>query len=227
MLIIIIIFIGFIVCWNFSEIIFEIIRKPISPHLPTGGLVFTAPMDKFLAHIKVSLFAGMVVSCPLWIYQLWAFIAPGLYRKEKKYSLVFMFAGTCLFLTGVSFVYFVVYPLAFDFLMNFGGGEDKPMITINEYLSFFTTTTLVFGAVFEMPLIFAILAMMGIVEKQMLVKFRRFAIVILAACSAIFTPPDVISMILMMIPMLLLYEISVFLVGVLEPPPIDEDLEDT
>lgn len=206
------VFVGFLASWMFSERIFDIVRVPIEPYLPTGGLVFTAPMDKFMAHIKVSLLSGVILSSPYWIYQIWKFIAPGLYQNEKKFGYFFIFFGSTLFLTGAAFVYYVVYPMAFKFLMTFGGEADKPMITINEYLSFFTTTTLVFGLAFEMPLILSILGKLGIVDRGFLRRFRRYAIVILAAASALFTPPDVISMVLMMIPMLALYEISVLLV---------------
>jgi sec-independent protein translocase protein TatC len=204
---------GFLLAWGFSEKIFDIVRAPITPFLSqTDGLVFTAPMDKFLAHIKVSFLAGVILSSPLWMYQFWKFISPALYDNEKKFGVIFIVFGTFLFLTGVSFAYFVVYPMAFKFLMGFGGGTDKPMITISEYLSFFTTTTLVFGLAFEMPLIFSILGKLGLVTHEFLASKRRYAIVVLAALSAMITPPDVISMVLMMIPMTLLYEISILLV---------------
>jgi len=211
---IIAIVIGFGACWIFSDQLFDIIRQPIAPFLKEGGLIFTAPMDKFLAHIKVSLLASAILSCPFWIYQVWLFIAPGLYEKEKKYGIAFIFSGSFLFLLGVSFVYFVVYPMAFDFLMNFGGGVDAPMITISEYLSFFTTTTLVFGAAFEMPLVLTILGILGVIDHHFLASKRRYAIVIMAALSAFITPPDVISMFAMLVPLTLLYELSIFLVKV-------------
>ncbi len=209
-----IILVGFLASWGFSELLFDFMRSPIQPYLPTDGLVFTAPMDKFLAHIKVSLLSGVIITSPFWVYQLWAFIAPALYKDEKKFGIFFILFGTSLFLTGVSFVYFVVYPMAFKFLMTFGGEVDKPMITIKEYLSFFITTTLVFGAAFEMPLVFTILARVGVVSESFLRKNRRYAIVILAAMSAMFTPPDIISMVLMMGPMILLYELSIVLVSI-------------
>lgn len=208
--------IGAAVCYNFSEILFDIIRRPISPFLDAtgGGLIFTGPMDKFVASIKVSLLGGLIVSCPFWVYQLWKFIAPGLYAHEKKYSLAFIFFGTVLFLSGVTFVYFVVYPLAFDFLMNYGSGTDQAMISIGEYLSFFMTTTLLFGAAFELPLILTILGMAGVIDKKFLKEKRRYAIVLMAVTSAFLTPPDVLSMSALMVPLLILYEISVVLVGI-------------
>ena len=158
---------------------------------------------------------GIIVSCPFWLHQLWRFIAPGLYPSERKFGLVFISVGSVLFLTGVTFVYTVVYPMAFKFLMGFGGGVDKPMITISEYLSFFVTTTLVFGAAFEMPLILTMLGVLGVIDYKFLKEKRRYAIVLLAALSAIVTPPDVISMLMMMGPMVLLYESSIWAVYLL------------
>lgn len=202
-----------IIAWNFSDFFFSIVRAPILPYLPQNGLVFTAPMDKFMAHLKVAFLSGVVMACPVWIYQFWMFVAPGLYKKEKKYGVSFIFFGTFLFLVGVTFVYFVVYPLAFDFLLNFGGETDQAMITINDYLSFFMTTTLVFGLAFELPLILTILGMMGIVSKALLIALRRYAVIVMCVLSAVITPPDVMSMILLVLPLCLLYEISIVLVG--------------
>ena len=205
--------------WNFSEFFFTIVRKPILPYLPQGGLVFTAPMDNFMAHLKVSIMVGVICACPVWIYQIWMFVAPGLYKNEKKYGLYFIFFGTLLFLSGVSFVYFVVYPLAFEFLLNFGSGTDTAMITISEYLSFFMTTTLVFGAAFELPLILTILGMIGLVDKPLLIALRRYAVIVMCILSAVITPPDIMSMILLVLPLLFLYELSIVLVGWLGRKP--------
>jgi sec-independent protein translocase protein TatC len=203
---------GFLACWAFSDRIFEVIRRPIQKFLPTGGLIFTAPMDKFLAYVKVSFLAGVVISCPIWILQIWKFVAPGLYQHERRYAVSFMAFGTILFMIGVSFVYFVVFPMAFQFLLGFGTAVDKPMITIDAYLSFFTNMTLVFGLAFEMPLVLALLGLLGIIDHHLLMRYRRYAIVAMAILAAIVTPPDAISMMMMLVPLVLLYEISIWVV---------------
>lgn len=206
------ILLGMVICYNFSERIFDIIRGPIAPYLPSGGLVFTAPADKFIAHLKLSFFGGMILTCPVWIYQLWRFVAPGLYTKERKYSLGFIFFGSLLFVLGVLFAYFGVFPMAFKFLMGYGGEVDKPMITIDQYLSFFITTTLMFGLAFELPLVIVILGLMELVSAKFLREKRRYAVMILTVLAAIITPPDLLSMLMMLAPMVLLYEIAALIV---------------
>lgn len=204
------------ICFIMSEHIFNIVRHPIQAYLPEGGLVFTNPMDKFMAHMKLSMVAGVIMACPAWIYQAWMFIAPGLYAHEKKYSLTFVFSGIALFLTGVSFAYFLVLPSAFQFLFSFGGSVDKPLITISEYMSFFATMTLVFGASFELPLILVALGVLGLVSSATLREKRRYAIVALATIAAVITPPDVLSMMMLLVPLAALYEISILVVRVVE-----------
>lgn len=209
------VFICGLVAWFFSTQIFDLIRLPIEPYLnnTNGGLMFTHPMDKFMAHVKVSALTGVIFSCPVWLFQLWRFVAPGLYAHEQKYAAGFIISGTTLFVTGVLFVYFLVFPAAFKFLLGFGGDIDKPLITISEYLSFFITTTLVFGISFELPLILVLLGLVGIVDSKMLRKNRRYAIVLLALVSAVVTPPDMLSMIMLLVPLVILYEISILIVA--------------
>ncbi len=203
------------VCWIFHEQLFDALREPIAPFLEGNGLVFTHPIDKFMSHLKVTVLAGVVIACPIWLYQAWMFVAPGLYSHEKKYSIIFITSGTVLFAVGVSFCYFLVLPAAFQFLLNFGGKTDHPMITINEYLSFFTTMILVFGLAFELPLVIVVLGVIGIVDAKFLRDKRRIMIVVLAIASAIVTPPDIMSMLLLFVPLWVLYEISIILVAVL------------
>lgn len=204
------------ICYGFSEHIFNFIRAPIQPYLPNGGLIYTGPLDKFMAHIKIAFVCGIIISCPLWLFQVWKFVAPGLYVNERKYTVGFIFSGTVLFLLGSAFSYWVVLPMAFHFLMNFGGDIDKPMISIDQYLGFFTQMCLMFGVSFELPLIISVLGMMGLVSHQFLKEKRRYAVMILAIASAIITPPDLMSMLMMLVPMIGLYELGVIVVGLIE-----------
>lgn len=202
--------------YNFSEQLFNIVRHPIAKYLPSGGLVYTGPMDKFMAHIKIAIVFGIITSCPFWLYQLWKFIAPGLYRNEKKYAALFISAGSFLFLGGVVFSYLVALPMAFDFLFTFGGDVDKPMITIEQYLGFFNQFCLMFGLAFELPLIMSILGMMGLISQRFLIDKGRYAVMILAVVAAVITPPDVMSMIIMLVPLIALYYVGVLVVGLIE-----------
>lgn len=204
------------VCFHFSQQIFEVIRKPIAPYLPSGGLIYTGPIDKFMAYVKLSLVGGVILACPFWLFQVWQFVAPGLYKKEKSYASGFIVSGTFLFLTGAAFSYYVVLPMAFHFLMTFGGEADKPMIAIDSYLSFVTQITVMFGLSFELPLVLVTLSLMGLISKQFLTTNRRYAVMIMTIVSAIVTPPDLLSMLLMLGPLWFLFELGVFIVGLIE-----------
>ena len=204
---------AFALCWFFSEAILDFLRKPLQPFLNNtqGGLIFTAPMDKVIAHLQVSLFAGIFLSSPYWLSQLWHFISPGLYKKEKKLFIFFCFIGTILFLLGLCFAYFVVFPILFSVLMNFGNGVDQPFITIKNYLYFIVRFSLILGFVFEMPLIIILLCRAGIISVETLKKYRRQAILFLSILSAIITPPDVLTLFLLLFPLIGLYELSIYL----------------
>jgi len=207
-------------CWMFKEFLFDVIRQPIEPFLSTEqqGLVYTGLMENFLAYVKISLLGGVILSCPFWLYHLWRFLSPALYKNEKKYGLAFIFSGTVLFISGVSFVYYLVYPLAFEFLLSFGQGQDQALITVNEYLSFFIKTTFLFGLAFEIPLILSLLGILGVVSAEFLASNRRYAFLFLSFASALMTPPDPLSMMMMAFPMVLLYELSILSIRVLAKP---------
>lgn len=212
----IILFTGFCVSWFYVDELFAFVRMPIVDFLPNQALIFISPTEKFLSYIKVAFLSSVFFSIPFLLHQLWIFVVPALYKKEKKFMLVFLFLGSFLFILGVGFVYFIVFPNAFSFLLNFGSSADQAMISIAEYLSFFFIMFLVFGLAFEMPLIFSILALTGLVSSKFLASSRRYAVVLLATASAILTPPDIFSMVFMLVPLLLLYEVSIFFVKVLE-----------
>ncbi len=188
----------------FSEEMLAVIRKPVLKYLgAAGGLVFTGVMDKFMAHLKVGVLGGVILTCPYWLYHVWRFISPGLYKHERRYAAGFIIAGTFLFMCGVCFVYFLVYPAAFKYLFTIGGDVDKPMITIDAYLGFFAMTTLLFGVAFELPVVLMVLAMMGLIDAAFFKAKRRYAIVILSIVAAVLTPPDGFSMVMMLVPLLL------------------------
>jgi sec-independent protein translocase protein TatC len=201
------------IAYEHSKELFDFIRKPIEKYLPNGGLVYTAPMDKFMAHFKLSIVAGVIASCPFWLYQLWKFIAPGLYKNERKYMTSFITMGSFLFVSGAAFSYYVALPMTFEFLFSFGGDDDKPMITIDHYLDFVTQFALMFGVSFELPLILTLLAMAGLVSQKFLIDKGRYAVMLLALVAALITPPDVMSMTIMLVPMIALYYIGILMVG--------------
>ena len=189
----------------------NIVRQPIQPFLKNtaGGLVFTAPLDQFLAHIQVSFFFALFISSPYWLHQAWLFIAPGLYKNEKKVFLWIWFSGLVLFLLGVLFATFIVFPLVFRVLLQFGNTMDQPLITIKNYLSFFIRSSFIFGLVFEMPLFLTTACYMGFFSPSTLKKYRRQVIVLMAIISALITPPDILSMLLILLPLIGLYELSI------------------
>lgn len=205
--------IAFVFCWFFSGRILSFLRRPLEPFLKdgAGGLIFTAPVDNVMAHLQVAFFAGILLASPYWLIQFWRFISPGLYKQEKKIFIFFWIASAFLFLAGACFAFFVALPLVFSVLMNFGQGIDKPFITIKNYLSFISHFVLALGLVFEMPLLLIFLCRWGLISPSILKKYRRHALVILSAVSALITPPDILSLFLVLLPLLALYEISVWL----------------
>ena len=210
--ILLVITLGFIFCYFFSKNILTIISQPIKPYLThtNGQLIFISPFEKFFSYLWVSLFAGFIVSSPFWLYQVWKFISPGMYKGEKKWSLLFVGSSVFLFLSGILFVYFAVFPLSFNFLLNFGG-EEAAYISLKPFLSFFLRTALVFGLVFEMPILLFSLLKLNIITVEQLTKARPYVIILIALLSAIITPPDILSMLFMMFPVYLLFEASIWL----------------
>jgi sec-independent protein translocase protein TatC len=203
---------GVVLCYCYSDRIVLFLERPLLRLLPEGKahLYFTGITDKFFVYLKVSVLAGTVLVSPYLLYELWKFVRPALYETEKRFAFPFLFCGTSAFALGVSFGYFVVIPYGYKFLIEFGSPTDQALITLTEYFSL--TLKLLFGVglVFELPVLIVLLSKLGIVEAQTLVRYRRHAFLILAILSAIITPsPDAFTMVLMLIPLLLLYEISI------------------
>jgi len=202
--------VGFLGSYFFAEQIFDILIKPLQAELPPDSMfIFTGLPEAFFVYLKLSLFGGILLASPVLLWEVWCFVAPGLYDQEKKYVYPFVIFSTLLFATGVSFGYFVVFPIAFKFFMGYSSEIIKPLPSIKEYLNFSCKLLFAFGVVFELPLFTLFLAKIGLVNEKMLRSKRKFAILGIFAVAAILTPPDVVSQILMAIPLLVLYEISI------------------
>lgn len=201
--------VGFIAAWHYSEAIYQLMERPIvtaleQNHLPTK-LVYLNPTEPFNIYLKIGLIAGIFISCPVVLYQVWMFISPGLYRHEKKYILPFLFVTVGLFLSGGFFGYRFVYPAALSFLIE-QGKAFQPMITIGEYTDLFLTVIIGLGVVFELPTIIFFLALMGVVDARFLWRQIRYAIMIIFTIAAILTPTtDIVNMCIFAGPMVVLY----------------------
>lgn len=194
----------------FSDEIFAGISKPVTDVLLkmklSPKLVFTAPGDAFNVFLQIGLVAGLFIASPWVLYQVWAFIAPGLYQKERKYAVPFIFFCSGLFMAGGAFAYFIAFPYALEFLLTMGGEHMTPFITAKEYLDLFTTIILGLGIVFEMPVLILFLALLGIVTPGFLLRNFRYAVLVITIIAALITPTtDVTNLVLFTVPMLGLY----------------------
>jgi sec-independent protein translocase protein TatC len=203
---------GFGVCYLFKDWSFKVITKPLVQALPAqSSMIFTGLPEAFFIHMKIAFFASLLLTAPYTLFEIWRFVSPGLYRDEKKYVLPFLFFSTILFVGGVLFGYFIALPPAFSFFVSFSTDFLKPMISFREYLDLTLKFLLAFGLCFEMPVFIFFLAKIGVVTAKMLSKQRRYAILVIFIVAAILTPsPDALSQILMAIPLMFLYEVSIF-----------------
>ncbi len=204
--------IGFIAAYGFSEKIFEILTMPLVTAMEGNEntkMIFTGLPEAFFTYLKVSLLAGIILSTPVIFYQFWMFIAPGLYRNEKRYVIPIVFLSVLFFATGASFGYFVVFPYGFKFFLGFSNDAIHAMPSMKEYLAFASKMLLAFGFVFELPLVLTFMARMGLVTVPFLKKNRKYALLLFFVGAAIITPPDVVTQVMMAFPLMLLYEISI------------------
>jgi sec-independent protein translocase protein TatC len=195
-----------IAAFVFSEKIMYFLAKPV------GKIYFMAPTEAFMVQIKISLVMGVVAAAPILIYQLWMFVLPGLYEKEVKIVFPIVLASTLFFYGGGAFCLFYVIPIALHFLMQFGGENLEPLISVSEYFVFVTRMMLAFAIVFELPVVSYFLGRVGIITHKFLARGRRYAIVIILFTSAILTPPDIFSQVALAVPLYALYELSILIV---------------
>lgn len=222
----------FFVAFAFYQPILEWVTTPLSDalamvsktsHKASEGMVTTTQLGgTFFVAMKVSFFAALLGSMPVILSQIWLFVAPGLYSNEKKMLIPFVVGGTVMFVMGAAFAYYVVTPFGFSYLIAFGSASFVPMINIEDYIDFFTKIMFGFGLAFELPIFCYFLALLGLIDDKMMMGFFRYAIVLIFIIAAILTPPDVITQILMAIPLVLLYGVSILIVRAVNPAPKEE-----
>ena len=219
-------FIFFIVCYFFSQQIYSFLVDPYAQAVQNDDLnrrlIFTALQETFLTYLKVSFFAAFFVTCPFILMQIWKFIAPGLYKHEKTAILPYLILTPILFFLGGMLVYYLIMPLAIKFFLSFessGISTNLPIqleAKVNEYLSLVMKLIFAFGISFQLPVVLSLLARVGVVDSDFLKKRRKYVVVIIFAAAALLTPPDPITQIGLAIPLLILYELSIFSVKFIE-----------
>jgi sec-independent protein translocase protein TatC len=227
------VFIAFIIAFTFHEAILAWVTAPLNVALEqvaqlskkaAEGMVTTHQVGgAFFVALKVSFFAALLGALPYILYQIWLFVAPGLYSNEKKMVLPFVIGGTVMFAVGVLFAYYVVTPFGFQFLITFGSFLYTPLINIEDYVGFFTKIMMGFGIAFELPVFAYFLALLGLVTDKTLKDFFKYAVVLIFILAALLTPPDVLTQLLMAAPLVLLYGVSILIVRMVNPHIEDED----
>lgn len=192
--------------------LFDFITAPLREHFGDASLIGTGPAEAFLVKLKVSIMCGFLLSAPYTFYQVWRFVSPGLYQKERRLAVPFVLGSSICFFVGVSFCFYVIFPFAFRFfLAEFASIGVQPTIKIGEYLAFAIRLLLVFGTVFELPVLSFFFTRLGLINYRWLIKQGRYAIVITFVMAAILTPPDVVTQVLLALPLIVLYGLCIWI----------------
>lgn len=223
---------GFLICFFLARPIYGFLTEPLAAALkgqPNDHLIYTALYETFFTYVQVGLFGGLCLAFPVIAAQLWLFVAPGLYRQERRAFLPFLFASPILFIAGAAFVFYIMLPYAIRFFLGFEtpGGPNAIAIQlqprVSEYLDFVMTLIVAFGLTFQMPVLLGLLGRVGIITSAQLRSVRRYAIVGIVVVAAIVTPPDAFSMLSLMFPLIGLYEVSIWLVKAIEKKRAEAD----
>ncbi len=218
--------IAFIISYIFAEDIYSFLVKPYSEAIIENNLdrrlIFTALHEAFLTYLKVAFFASLFITSPIFLTQIWKFVAPGLYKNEKQALLPYLIATPLLFLVGGLLVYYLVMPLAIEFFLTFESSSTSSSVAIqleakvNEYLSLIMRLIFAFGISFQLPVVLSLLARIGVIDSEYLRKRRKYVVIIIFAVAAVLTPPDPITQIGLALPLLILYELSILTVRIIE-----------
>ncbi len=218
-------FIGFMLCYFFTnKMVMEFLQAPLFAALPPEQhkLYFTSLFENFMTHIKIAGYSSLFLFSPYYFYQFWSFLAPGLHPHERRWVLPFISTATFFFLAGGAFAYFVLFPVGFKYFVSFGLATDQPLLTIDAYYGTCLKLILMFGAAFEMPVIMVLLGFFGILNSETLKEHRRSAIIGITVVSAFIAPPDAVSMLILMCPLILMYEGARIVISLMEKkrPPL-------
>lgn len=208
---------GFGICYAFIEPLFALLSRPLEEVVPPGTtLIFTSYPEAFFTYLKLALTCGIFLASPFILHEIWAFVAPGLYPHERKWALPFIICSSLFFIGGALFGYIVVFPAAFNFFAGYAGEDLKLLPSVSEYFSLTIKLLLGFGAAFELPIFMVFMALIGIINANMLRRNRKYALLIIFIIAAVLTPtPDVVNQCLLAAPLLVLYEISIILVSII------------
>lgn len=221
--------VAFGLCFTFAQQIFDFLMGPLRSALPPGGeLIATAVPEIFLLYLKMAFFAGIFLASPVVLTQVWLFVAPGLYRRERKYAVPFVVFGTGFFLAGATFAHYVIFPYASNFLTSYGGEGIGVLLTVSQVFSFYSKFILGMGLVFEIPTLVLVLARIGLVTPRFLWSKFKYAVLLIFVIAAIITPtPDVVTQSLLAFPMIGLYLLSIGIAWVVgrdrDIPPSSDD----
>ncbi|EAK9882988.1 twin-arginine translocase subunit TatC [Campylobacter sp. IFREMER_LSEM_CL292] len=220
----------FFVCFSFNSYIIDILKAPVEAALPeiSKQMTFVELQEPLFTAMKVSFFTAFLISLPVIFWQFWKFVAPGLYDNEKRLVVPFVSFASIMFALGALFCYYIVIPLAFKFLIDFGvqTQDFKPLISIGLYVGFFTKLVVAFGLAFEMPVITFFFAKLGLIDDAFLKKHFRVSVLVIFVFSAMMTPPDIISQFLMAVPLCGLYGISIYIAKKVNPNQKENDEND-
>ncbi len=206
--------IGFLICYHHADLILDFLRQPLFKVMPPSqrNLYFTSLFENFMTHLKVAGYAALFLFSPYYFYEFWKFIVPGLSLREKKLILSLVLASTLFFLGGTCFAYWILFPIGFKFFITYGTPTHIPLLSIEIYYTTCLKFLFLFGMAFELPVLLCVLSYLNILNEKVLKKNRKTAILVIALASAFFTPPDAVSMLLLAIPLILFYELSLWLV---------------
>ena len=208
--------VAFLIVFTNWQLVYAWMKKPLESAFDKA-MIFTSLAEPFITALKISLYAGFVLALPFIMWQVWKFIAPALYENEKKMAIPFVFWATVMFLSGVAFAYYVVFPFGANVLINFGGIQFEAMLKMSEYIGFFAKFMFGFGIAFELPVFSYFLAKLDLITDKTLIGGFRYAIVGIFIISAILTPPDPATQFLMAVPLIILYGVSIIIVKMVNP----------